>query len=143
MRLKRGFSMLILGVVLTVPAGCGVFSLTPETRAIPARQSIPLSSHGLKEWRLTLAPDLNFNVRYVGHHALLNPEFTLFTKSVHGQHWHQVYTTGTGMVQSRSFGTANPMNNQFVGHAKLVLTWESGKKAHNGYAVYRIRDLKN
>lgn len=142
MRIKYGLKIMILGVMALVFGGCGMFSSAPTNQVIPVRQSILMSSHNLKEWHVTMNPDLSFMVRYVGAHALQDPVYTLLTKTNQEHHWHQVYTTGVGMVQYRSFSSGNTSNNRFVGRAKLVLTWKIGKKPDSGYTVYRIRSLK-
>ncbi|NMP24870.1 hypothetical protein [Sulfobacillus harzensis] len=71
-----------------------------------------------------------------------NPEFTLLTHPVHGEHWHRFYSTGQGLVTSRAWGSTLDRGERFVGQAKLVVTWMTGNHAHKGYAIYRVPDGK-
>ena len=142
MRLRQCITAAILGAVLLGLCGCGALGTPLQPPNPPAKQSMLISSQGLQEWRILFTPDLNFDVQYLGHPMFSDAVLTLFTRPPHGDHWHRFYTTGKGLVEYRKWGSTFVHGENFVGQAKLVVTWMAGKKSHEGYAVYRIRDIK-
>lgn len=142
MHLRKTLGAMTVCIGLFATSGCGLLSTSPMSPTTVSKEAIPVSSHGLNNWRIVFTPDLNFNIRYIGP-QVANPEFTLLTKSAHGEHWHRFYTTGRGLVKCHAWGSALTGGQQFVGLAKLVVTWMTGSHAHKGYAIYRIRELKS
>jgi hypothetical protein len=144
MRNSRGFGAILLGVALLASGGCGLIS-SPQPPLPAAKNSTLLDSQGLQAWRIDFFPDLSTSIKYLAHPMFTDAVLTVFTQSNKDTHWHQLYTTGHGLIQSRQWegGPQSLRGARFAGKAKVVLTWKTGTHPHQGYAVYRIRILKH